>query len=382
MSENKSITKSFLKMHWIVTIYQCMVILFFTKMSPYEATSFYITYDNGFISRGLIATILYNIIPHEHYVTIVDLLCKCLTILTILYFNIKYQYFISKFSNNTNILKQLIILLFAPVCSHFMMMTYAHRLDSFLLILFIAMIEILSIKKLNEYLKVSICTVLSVLSILIHQGSLFITIPCIALYIWQTKNIKSAILYGIPVAIAFYICQFGNKIDYEIIIADFMQKAQETDHWNIYRSGDLAGSVHMIKLEYKYSILQHYSIMPPDFGFTNIVYLVIALILTFPFLKIMHQQLTTKIFKNYELICLASVHVILNILTCDRIRWFGLALYTIMLTSLSIIQNKPEYTNPDQDTKSIVDDDSFIKTMQFIIVDFITLTLLFSTQIN
>lgn len=328
-------------LHWCYILYICIHILFSNNIDSYTLTSAYITYDLGFISRGFIGTFFYNLAPKENFVHTVFFIWRLLTVIAILLLNIKFQKYLNDIKNITTkcILN---FMLFLPTYIHFTIMNYDTRLDTFWLLLFLVMLYVLENNKMHIYMKTAICTILSSLAIIIHQGAVFMIAPFIALYIWQDKKIPTIFIYGIPVSASFLICQFAAKPNINIVKSDINNKLNRTDFFTHFADkADLELVMTMLELEYNIPVTKHII----NGGINNCIIInaciTIAAIIFFVIsLWALHTILLKSIFKTYERICLIAPLIITCVLTIDYFRWFGLYVLLSVMTATSILKTK------------------------------------------
>lgn len=358
---------------WIVA--QCLLFYFNERLCPYESASCFITYDNGFISRGFISNILYRLIPIEHYITIWDIIYKILAIIIITWYNVKLLNFIEA-NKNTDRYHYLCALLISPIGTGFLLFNSIFRLELFSMLFFMIMIEIMNSKKINLYLKSIICTILSVICVLNHQNAIFLIIPFTGLLIWHYRNIVCMVIYAIPNIIAGIACQWFGKVKYDIIYADVVNKLNASDFYQHYDTYSLIDMNNMLKLEYDMSILEQLNIIHNDFFMANVMCLIILILMWAPMLITIYSKLLPSVLKTYEIICLISVYVILNIFTIDLTRWFNINIINTIILCISLWQTNTEpkvkWKKPTETTLTILYAFAILSTATTIVLGFHT----------
>ena len=339
---SEKIKNNFLKyicVAWIIT--QSLLFCFNERIFSYESATCFITYDNGFISRGFISNILYRLIPAEHYIAIWNIIYKILAIVIIIWYHTKLFNFIEA-NKNTDRYHYLCALLISPIGTGFLLFNGIFRLELFSMLFFMIMIEIMNSKKINLYLKSIICAILSVICVLNHQNAIFLIIPFIGLLIWHYRNIVCMIIYAIPNIIAGIACQWFGKIKYDIVYADVVNKLSTSDFYQFFDIEALEQVENMLNLEYNMSILDQLNIIHNEFFKANVVSLITLIVMWAPVLIIIYSKLLPSVLKKYEIICLISVYAILNIFTIDLTRWFNINIMNTVILCISLWQTNTE----------------------------------------
>ena len=373
---SKKIKNNFLKyicVAWIIA--QSLLFCFNEQMYPYESASCFITYDNGFISRGFISNILYRLIPAEHCITIWDAIYKILAIIIITWYHAKLLNFIET-NKNTDRYYYLCALLISPIGVCFLSFNSIFRLELFSMLFFMIMVEIMNSKKINLYLKSIICAILSVICVLNHQNAVFLIIPFVGLIIWHYRNIVCAAIYAIPNIIAAIACQWFGKIKYDIVYADVINKLNASDFYQHFDIDGLTEVKNMLRLEYDMSILEQLNIIHEEFFTANVASLIILIVLWTPTLIIIYSKLLPSVLKKYEIICLIFVYMILNIFTIDLIRWFNINIMNTVILCISLWQTntepKTKWEKPTELTLIILYAFTFISTAITVVLGFCT----------
>ena len=315
----------------------------------YTFTSYLLTYEKGFISRGLIGTIYSflfndnNLFQGVFYTTIIlniILLGWFLSNITKLFF--KYI--------NQPLFNFYVVLSFCsfPIF-YFFNPTFLGRIEIFW---YLGFVFILWCFKDLTTLKTFMIFILSAICILIHHGFLFLIAPFVCILFLEQNKKKEFLLYGFFMIFIFLICQFMGKVDYNIM---YNYVFGRIDNSNIYFSKtDIKEIESMLKYEFKLPVWKHFKIYKPAIPqtiFITIMYMFFNIINIFSIKKILnefyHISKRTVFYIGIIIISLT----ILFYFTLDWNRWLLLFLLNLQFFLFFKLKNDP--TQLDTNLKNI-----------------------------
>lgn len=227
-----------------------------SEMHSYCINFYFSTYENGFISRGFIGTILkllFPILPAKTLYIIIGA-----NILVLIFVTVSFLVWCIK-NCKPSYQHALIYLCFAfcvnpgSIAYLFYWGNYG-RFDMYLILILIACCMCIIKKTYIPILILSIC------GILIHQVFLFLFFPAIALmYFYSIQNNKKAyagffLTLAVVFLLALYLQFFGspNSVSWE----DLLETAQNRTDWHL--------SPDPFRKEYSYTLYDHLNDMPAD----------------------------------------------------------------------------------------------------------------------
>ena len=317
----------------ILKLLGCYIIFFLilhfldNRVNVYPSTVYFITYENGFVSRGLIGTVLRFFITDAHIKIFSKIICCTMLTLYIIYiFNSIIK--VLKKSKNDNFV---FCLLFC-FCSSFLLVyskwEYYMTLDIFWL--FISIFIFLCFNNLKKW-KIPIIFLLSITGIFIHQGFLFTMCPIICILFLDNKKYKTFFIYGISMICIFLFCQFGGNVDAETVFNSAIFHASVADVELFPEAVEKMQK--MIYLEYKYNVWDHFSLIGNEYPFyikTAIIYIVTNLINLFFLFKLLNKIKFNMNKKLYIAILIIS-QIPLLVLTIDLDRWTVLMILNLYM---------------------------------------------------
>lgn len=314
--------------------------------SSYNITSYFINYDNGFISRGLIGSVFKLIFGYTPSFLPILLIIQsvfyilCYLIQAYLFFKIckktqenpKYSLLENFFFIwNISLCTPAFFLLTSKMDYTLMSFSTEYlRIDIFFYFLGLLSIVVL-LKEKRSAFDYILLIIFSALNILIHQGTFFIYIPTIAFlflydafYVEKTKLAKVfLVIFVLVIGILFLLCQFNSNVEYEDILR-YVIKATERCDIAFSRSNYI-----MLTMEYKYSVIEHhnlfYGLVLTLVYFSEgismlLLYYSTLLILAINIIKNFRIQINKKLF-ILHIIYLILAKLALYGLTVDWFRW-------------------------------------------------------------
>lgn len=296
----------------------------------YNMTSYLITYKNGFISRGFIGT-LYSIIPLNKFLSIMHILSLIYVTIIFIFILKNIISVLIKTFNNVNLTFLYVFMMTSSSIIYFTLHHYNTKLEIFWYLLFIPVFySFLNLKKYKMF-KVCMIFIFSIISVLIHQGFVFILMPFIMILFWEENEKKICIFYMFIVGIIFLICQFLGKGNAEEIWYNVENKMLQLGLNDLEHA--TFSMKKMIYLEYKLKITEHFKILMKGFininlkMFLSILIINIANIFCLIYLMI---SIFGKKLKLYIPFILAS-QIPLYVLTIDYDRWILLLMLNCQL---------------------------------------------------
>ncbi|MCX8131535.1 MAG: hypothetical protein N3I35_15760 [Clostridia bacterium] len=339
---------------WFSTYYQEVVLVLLSlvifnrnmpsaaNINPWTATPWVVSYENGFVSRGLLGTILSKLIPvvtlnNLHLVFTVVYLIFLLGLL------IPLIIILRKVNRDDTLYKFMLFFILNPATVGM----YANkpnfgRFDVFMILITIICLVVLSIKR-----HIWIIPVLMTLGMLIHEAFLFMYAPIILAatlfsFFWNGKSKSILINFGVSaftLLSSFLVLQlFGKAGNLELSV--FSEKIQAHADFPIAKD--------MLNMEYYFSTKEHISYVLEFLVRHNMVFgLIFALMILIPTF-LLFKYAWSYVFKKYTsqrlvfmLLCLATAGpFILCTIGIDYGRWLSSFIFANFLIIFYLIYNK------------------------------------------
>ena len=317
------------------------------EFHPYTFTSYLLTYDKGFISRGIIGTVYSflfnddNLINGFIYTNIIFNIILCGWFL----FNITK---LIK-NNNENLLLSLSFCSF-PIF-YFWIPKFFGRIEIFW---YLGFVFILWCFKDLTTLKTFMIFILSAICILIHHGFLFLIAPFVCILFLEQNKKKEFLLYGFFMIFIFLICQFMGKVDYNIMYNYVFNRINNSNIKLYYTSEYSRNEADiMLQYEFKIPIWEHIKVLKQ--GIVVISILAISILLT----HIINISAIRKILSSFYsinkkvlfyFVMVISSLVVLCGLTIDWNRWvilfiLSLQFFTIFKLNTTNVDLKCKFNN-------------------------------------
>ena len=315
--------------------------------SFYNITSYFINYDLGFVSRGLVGSVFklfigYNenfkrnlIITYDAFVIVCYYaqLYLVYKVLKKIENNEKFKlienyFFIWATSISTSVFYFITSYMNYTIIN---LSTEFLRTDiiAYLLILFMMIVLIKEKRKLIDYILV---TLVSTIMIYMHQGIFFIYIPMIAFiflydafYIEKRKSMKIIfVFFVLIVSISFLICQFVDVVSF-LDLKNYIQRIMKEQCKLPFNNA----SSWMLQMEYDSSIMVHRKLFFGIEGTINYCreglfmicfYYPVLLFLAINMIKKYEIKINKKLFILY-VIYVVVIKGCLYVLTVDWFRW-------------------------------------------------------------
>lgn len=295
----------------------------------YNAATFLISYKNGFISRGFIGTIL-NLIPQQKYLIAIGLVTGIGTVIFTA-FLLKQVFHIFFERMDENVCYWFLFMMVSSAAFHF---TFRHshtKMDLFWYLLFIPIFTSFLNFKEKKIRNIIFLFLFSIISILIHQGFIFVIAPFIFVLLWDSDEKKILIPYALTIGITFLLCQFFGKGDFQLIATEALNKVNTVFYYDQETAWGYIKK--MLYMEYSMSIFEHFKVLKKEFINVNF-----KLFLYLSSLNILNIYVLFKVFiytfKNKTKLYipfLALTQLPLYLLTIDYERWFILFLLNLQL---------------------------------------------------
>lgn len=294
----------------------------------YNAATFLISYKNGFVSRGFIGTIL-NLVPTEKYLIAIAMITGIgVIIFTIFIFKNVFYVFFERM--NEDVCFWFLFMMSSNTVLHFTFRNSHTKMDLFWYLLFIPIfMNFLNFEK-HKIRNIIFLFSFSVVSILIHQGFIFILVPFILVLLWDIDEKKILIPYCFIIGITFLLCQFLGKGNYDLIAEEVYEKTN-----SIFYEKEIAWGYirRMLYMEYHLSIFEHFKLLKEEFlrvNFKMFLYLnIFNIINIFVLVKMFIYTYKEKIKLYLPFLCISQLP--LYILTIDYERWSILFLLNLQL---------------------------------------------------
>ncbi len=315
-------------------------------LTQYVITSYFINYNNGFITRGLIGS-FFNLFPNEIFINSVFVINSILIFVIVFYCFIQYLKAERK-------AKALPFAFFIPILTYFMYNSLG-RLELYLFLIFILIIEIFYSKNVSNIFKLLLITILSCIGILIHQVFVFMVMPFVFLIFFENRKYKEIVFYVFVCFIVFCICYLFGKQDFEIIYTSVFKKVNDVNFYNYYKDEhgcSLSSAKNdmdaMLQLEFLYPFYKHIFYLKKDIVIHIILFFIGFIIVLFP-LYLVDKALNNyfkdeKIYKynKYKMykIFLLVANIILFVFAIDYERWLVSFFVISNLTALKIFNKE------------------------------------------
>ena len=300
-----------------------------------------VDYSNGIVTRGLGGAIIRPLFNNCSDFVLAFAIAKWVMMAVIYLIIIGVLFYLIKKSNN-NIAILIGLISIRPF--YLLSRGYAIRTDHFWYVCLIFMI-ILLLKDSKFNLRMVGVTLLSTICMLFHHAFIFIFAPLICLILFEKKQTKWFIAYGIIMCIEFLLLTFFGSGDYDYIVSHMVDvmsnlNCMDSTMWDCYGDSVFYKNRLIEALEMEYNDSRATQIFTYGDLMYKYIHKTIPLCLVQIFsscmsfylsLKVIHQQVKKARFNKLFYVILFLPFVVLCCFTIDIDRW-----YLMLLTTMNI----------------------------------------------